>query len=700
MHSGYQIGPYPLTYGHLERLAVVFDELKTITKRVRISFDKFLKLLSSGYFDKYAETVKSFYSMMTEQEFMPNSPTLMNAGLRLGQLSACFVVDLQDDITDILMTNLHVGLIFKSGGGVGANYSNLRPEGSLVASTNGAASGPISFMEIINTTTQVIKQGGKRRGANMGILDINHPDIEQFIMVKEDFNRLNNFNLSVGVLDVFWEALKNKKGMDLIDPHTQKVTRQVDPDHLINTIAHSAWKSAEPGIIFFDNINKHNVLRKIKGNIRATNPCGEQPLYAYESCNLGSINISRFIMERDGKKTFNYKKYYSVIKKATHMLDNIVTINKYPLPLIRHNTLASRKVGLGVMGLADLLYRLQIPYNSKEAYTFMDELAESLAFYSMEKSVELAKTKGAFPLFTKSTYPKGELPLSGFYDDKNKTKDWTTLVEQIKKYGIRNSYTTTLAPTGSISMISDTSSGLEPQFALVYKKNVAVGSFYMLDHAFDEYITFNKNRGDKLKELISENHGSIQTLDEYFTDTERKVFVVSQDIHWLDHVVAQYIWQRWNSSSISKTINMPEETTPQDIKQAYIIGHEFALKGLTIFREGSREGVIQHLGKTNKFRPRPSEYAQLLLETLLSNPQSIYYKRKDLQKDLYNLMHKTLSGQATPIDEQSTLFNNPDSPKDEVTPELDKCPVCGGKVIKESGCEKCIECGWSACTVS
>lgn len=699
IHSGYTLGSFPITYGHLERLAVAFDELKSTTNRIKITFNKFLDLLSKGYFDKYAELTKKFYKIMTDQEFIPNSPTLMNAGLRLGQLSACFVVDIEDDITSILMTNLHIGLIFKSGGGVGANYSKLRPEGDYVASTGGTASGPISFMRIIDTTTDVIKQGGKRRGANMGILEITHPDIEKFIMVKEDLSKFTNFNLSVGVLPEFWQAYGNKKDMPLINPHTKTIVREIDPDHLINTIAHSAWKSAEPGVLFFDNINKYNVLKKYKGEIRATNPCGEQPLYPYESCNLGSINLAKFITQKDGKPHFCYKKYYSVIRLATHMLDNIITINKYPIPKIRANTLASRKVGLGIMGLANLLYRLGIPYNSKEAYEFMDELAETLAYYSMEKSVELAKEKGAFPLFEKSEYPEGKLPLSGVYEHPKPKRDWHKLITEIKKYGIRNSYTTTLAPTGSISMIADTSSGLEPQFALVYKKNVAVGSFYIVDPAFEEYLSCKKRGGEKLKQAVADNGGSIQTLEELFTPEERKVFVVSQDIHWLDHIIAQFIWQRWNSSSISKTINMPEETTPQDIKQAYLIAHEIGLKGLTIFREGSRTGVIEHLGDKERFKPKPSQYALEILERLLANETSIYYKRSDLRNELYDLIKGVLEGKSINGLSQMPLITEKADQKKEETNEH-KCPVCGGEIIYESGCEKCIECGWSACPVS
>lgn len=696
LHSGFKIGKYHLLYGHLQRLAVLYDELKHTTKAIKISFTKLLDLISSGYFDKLVPLISRFYDIMANQQFMPNSPTLMNAGLRLGQLSACFVVDIEDDIKSILTTNMYIGTIFKSGGGVGANYSKLRPKGALVKSTGGQASGPISFMEIINTTTQVIKQGGKRRGANMGILNVNHPDIEEFITVKEDLSKLTNFNLSVGFLGDFWEHLIKKEKYPLTHPNAPEIRKEVDPDLIIDTVAFSAWRSAEPGVLFFDNINKHNILKEIKGEIRATNPCGEQPLYPYESCNLGSINLAAFV--KDGE--FDFPSYRRVIKIAVHFMDNISSINRYPMQSIRYNTLLSRKIGLGIMGLANLLFKLMIPYNSKEAFELMDRLAEELAFWSMKKSVELAKEKGAFPLFEKSGYVKGKLPLAGVYTHPKPRKPWKKLISEIQKHGIRNSYTTTLAPTGSISMIADTSSGLEPEFALVYKKVVPVGEFYVVNPVFEKYLECNKRYPKQLKEKVADNFGSIQTLTDDFTEEERKVFVTSADIHWLDHIVAQSVWQVWNSSSISKTINMAEDVTPTDVKHSYLLGHELGLKGLTVYREGSRESTIQKFGKSQKFTPVPSLYAQEKLEAVISTSE-LYNRRSDLREELINILHTSAKNAPNQIALLKNKNGKPEAQNNSTKEEhLEKCPVCGGKIVHEAGCEKCIECGWSACPVS
>ncbi len=702
IHSGYTIGRFPLTYGHMDRLARFFDEAKR-AGWVKISFNRFLKLLSDGYFDKYEPLVEKYYKMMVNREFLPNSPTLMNAGYRLGQLSACFVLDMEDDLLSILTTNTHVGLIFQSGGGVGINYAKLRPQGDIVASTYGVASGPLSFMEIIDTTTEVIKQGGKRRGANMGVLDVYHPDIEAFISSKEDLQRFTNFNISVGMWQIFWDALARKKRMPLINPRNGEVVKEVDPDHLINRIAFSAHKSAEPGVIFFDRINEYNVLKDVLGNVRATNPCGEQPLYPYESCNLGSINLARCVKyDKNGKPVFDWRKYISLIRLATRYLDAIIDINRYPLPIIRYRTRQTRKIGLGIMGLADLLFILRIPYNSKEAFELMDKLAEYLSYYSMDESVNLAKERGSFPLYDKSRYPKGDVPVKGAYDDSPKHLDWKTLREKIVRYGIRNSMTTTIAPTGSIAMIANTSTGLEPQFALAYRKNVAIGSFFIVDEVFEEYLGYVKRDSGKLKELVANNRGMLTGLEEYFDENERKIFITAQEIHWLDHLMAQVAWQRWISASISKTINMHEEVTVQDIKHAYLLGHELGAKGLTIFREGSRFGVIQMSGEQQKIKLVPSEYAIEVVEKIINREDTIYGIREDYKKELKQLLESAINGNPMPSSQLEMLREEPEEigSSEKPTTHLEACPECGGELVAESGCHKCIQCGWSACIVS
>ncbi len=722
LHSGYFIGKYPLMYGHLQRIAYLYDEVKQVNKNAaKIEFNKLLELLSSGYFNKLENAVTSYYKMLTNREFIPNSPTLMNAGHRLGQLSACFVLDIEDDLKNILLTATHVGIIFQSGGGVGINYGKLRPNGDVVASTNGIASGPLSFMRIIETVTDVVKQGGRRRGANMGVLDVFHPDIEKFITVKEDLKSFTNFNLSVGFWESFFDALKQKKPYGLINPRTKEVVKTIDPDFLIEQVAQSAWKSAEPGCLFFDNMNKYNVLLKAKGHIRATNPCGEQPLYSYESCNLGSIDLAKFVVIKNGKPIFNWNKYHQLIKLATRFLDGIVDINNYPLPLIRRETRSSRKIGLGIMGVADALFKLGIPYNSKQAYELMGKWAEDLTYYSMQESVELAKQKSAFSYFNKTDYVKGKLPIAGFYDDLPKNRDWKELAEDIKKYGIRNAMTTTLAPTGSISMIADTSGGLEPQFALVYKKNIAIGSFFVVDPAFQEYLTFVKRDNGKLAELVANNYGRLQGLDEYFNKEEQQRFITAQEIHWVDHVFAQYVWQRWVSASISKTINMPNHVTPNDIKHAYLLGHELGLKGLTIFRDGSRVGVIEIAGQRRKDITQPTNYVVSFIRKLVNNKDSIYATRPDYKQGLLSILSdgngqdivkpeeiklKAFDSKNDSSKQQALGVRNVENlPTEDIADNKpyaqETCPVCGStRIVHESGCEKCLDCGWSACTVS
>ena len=353
---------------------------------------------------------------MVNQVFLPNSPTMMNAGGRLGQLSACFVLGMPDDMGKIMKTTSDAALIFKSGGGVGINYSELREEGDIVASTSGVASGPVSFMNIINTVTDVIKQGGKRRGANMGIMDVSHPDIEKFITNKTEPGVLENFNVSVGVWGDFWSALVDSDdgAYTLRSTRDDSPVREINAHHLIDLIATSAWKSAEPGLIFFDLINKYNVFAKARGGpLRATNPCGEQSLYPYESCNLGSINLANLTKRTaDGQYEFDWQKYEEIVRKTTRFLDNVIDVNHYPVPEINVASKESRRIGLGVMGVADLLYKLRIPYNSKEGYEFMGKLSEALSYYSMEESVALSQSRGAFPLCSKTEYPEGKIPIA------------------------------------------------------------------------------------------------------------------------------------------------------------------------------------------------------------------------------------------------------------------------------------------------
>jgi ribonucleoside-diphosphate reductase alpha chain len=458
----FKIGDYYLNKWHFRSLINHYVALAN-KSQMKISFKDLLTLLAEKKLDSYADRISEYLNLMTSQDFLPNSPTMMNAGGRLGQLSACFVLAMEDGMEQIMKSTSDAALIFKSGGGVGINYSDLREEGDIVASTSGVASGPVSFMNIINTVTEVVKQGGKRRGANMGIIEAWHPDVEKFITNKTEPGILENFNVSVGIWEDFWHALVNTEDGNYVlrSPRDQKPVKEINAHQLIDLIALSAWKSAEPGLIFFDQINKYNVFAKARqAPLRATNPCGEQSLYPYESCNLGSINLVNLVKRQaDGTYEFDWQRYEETIRKTTKFLDNIIDVNNYPVPEINVASIESRRIGLGVMGVADLLYKLRIPYNSKEGFDLQSKLAEALTYYSMEESVALAKSRGEFPLCSKTEYPEGKIPVSGYYEKPKQSHsyEWDALIEKIKKFGIRNVLATTVAPTGTLSMIADCS---------------------------------------------------------------------------------------------------------------------------------------------------------------------------------------------------------------------------------------------------
>ena len=470
----FKIGEYFLNKYHFRSLINHYVTLAN-KGQMKVSFKELLTLLAAKKFDSYSDRITEYLEMMTSQDFLPNSPTMMNAGGRLGQLSACFVLGMEDGMEQIMKSTSDAALIFKSGGGVGINYSDLREEGDIVASTSGVASGPVSFMNIINTVTEVVKQGGKRRGANMGIIEAWHPDVEKFITNKTEPGVLENFNISVGIWEDFWHSLVNTEDGNYVlrSPRDKRPVKEINAHQLIDLIALSAWKSAEPGLIFFDQINKYNVFAKARqAPLRATNPCGEQSLYPYESCNLGSINLANLVKRQaDGEYEFDWQRYEETIRKTTRFLDNIIDVNHYPVDEINIASKESRRIGLGVMGVADLLYKLKIPYNSPEGYELQSKLSEALTYYSMEESVALAKSRGEFPLCSKTEFPEGKIPVAGYYErpKESHSYEWDALIEKIKKHGIRNVLTTTVAPTGTLSMIADCSNGMEPAFALVFE---------------------------------------------------------------------------------------------------------------------------------------------------------------------------------------------------------------------------------------
>src|SRR5919199_866569 len=699
-----KIGDYYLNKYHFESLVRHYICLAKLG-RMKISFKELLRLIARGDLDVYEERIKEYYDLMKSRDFLPNTPTLMNAGARLGQLSACFVLDMQDDMYKIMKSSTDAAMIFKSGGGVGINYSDLRPEGDIVASTSGVASGPTSFMRIIDTITDVVKQGGKRRGANMGILETWHPDIEKFITAKTKPGVFENFNVSVGFWEDFWQSLVNKDGHKYIlrNPRSGEPIKQIDSHQLMDLIAFSAWKSAEPGVIFFDNINKYNPCIKAKGGpLRATNPCGEQSLYPYESCNLGSINLANFVKRKaDGMYEFDWQRYEQTIRLSSRFLDNVIDMNKYPVEEIDTNTKLTRRIGLGIMGIADLLFLLRIPYNSDDGYDFMDKLAEALSYYSIEESVAIAKARGPFPLFKETDYVKGKIPISGYYELPAETHayNWDSLIKKIQKHGIRNSWTSTIAPTGTLSMIADTSNGVEPIFALVFEKRVTVGRFFYTNRIFENVLKENGLYNDEILTKIANNYGSVRGLSE-IPDWIQKIFVTAIDMHWTDHLMAQAVWQKWISNAIAKTINMPGDITAEDVRYAYLLSHELGLKGITVYRDGSRHEQVLHISgndiKEKTFAVRPSKYVIDYVNANITEPYVMQqieriFKETEILEDEVSIKDIPQTTQQINLPKKIAQIPQDESNDDEV------CPSCKSKLVITEGCNLCIECGFSSC---
>lgn len=717
----FSIGRFKLNKWHFERFLNLYRELAE-KGQMKLPIDEVLKMLENGAFDNYEDEIEEYFRLMTRQYFMPNTPALINSGRPLGMLSACFVVPIEDDMESIMKAAHDVAMIQKAGGGTGLNFSKLRPEGDIVGTTTGAASGPVSFMHLIDAVSDVIKQGGVRRGANMGILEVWHPDIEKFIHAKEKnvgTNVLSNFNISVGLWEDFWEALKEGKKYPLINPRTGEKVKEIDPKSLFEELAYMAWAKADPGVVFFDVINRRNVLEPAKGEkIRATNPCGEEPLYDYESCNLASINLAKFVKYDDeGKPYFDWDEYAYVIQKVAKYLDNAIDVNKFPLPEIDRNTKLTRRIGVGMMGLADALFKLGIPYNSKEGFDFMRKATEYLTFYAYKRSVEAAKERGPFPLYEKTKYKDGELPIEGFYHREIWNLPWDELVEDIKRYGVRNGMVTTCPPTGSVSMIADTSSGIEPIFALVYKKSVTVGEFYYVDPVFEAELKKRGLYSDEILKKISDNYGSVQGLEEIPEDMQR-VFVTAMDIHWLDHLLAQANIQLWLTDSASKTINMPNDATVEDVKAAYLLAYKLGCKGVTVYRDGSLSVQVYSVeGEKKKRVPaKPSEYAVEKLNAIVEaepwlsrfiNVEAILNGTNGKEKAESTLTF-SISAAAPKRHEHPHHAERPEIPEEKIRGLLGVayCPVCyekDGELVElrmESGCATCPKCGWSKCVIS
>lgn len=593
------------------------------------------------------ELTKNFYKMITSRYFMPNSPTLMNAGRELGQLSACFVLPVEDSLEGIFETVKNTAMIHKSGGGTGFSFSRLRPKNDVVRSTMGVSSGPVSFMEVFNAATEAVKQGGTRRGANMGILRVDHPDILEFISCKSDSNKLTNFNISVAITDKFMEALKNDGDYDLYHPNTKKSVGRLNAKQVFDLIVDGAWRNGEPGVVFIDKMNVDNPTPLV-GEIESTNPCGEVPLLAYEACNLGSINLGLMIKNGANDLEVDWDKLKEVTKLSIHFLDNVITVNNYPLEKIAEMVKNNRKIGLGVMGWADMLMTLGLSYSSKEGTDLAFKVMEFIDYHSKVESVELAKSRGAFNNFKGSVYEKGNF-LTNKYSGKSagivSDEDWKNLDAQIKEFGIRNSTTTCIAPTGTISMIASASGGIEPLFGLVFSRNVMDGTEMLeINPIFEKYA---KDKGFYSENLMKEiaKDGSLAHVDG-ISDEVKHIFVTAHDVTPEWHVKMQAAFQLHTDNAVSKTINFEEHATREDIEKAYILAFENNLKGITVYRNNSRT-----------FQPM-------------------------------NLDAK----KAPEIELKPAL--------EEAKVELKKftCPDCGTSIEMAEGCFICLNCGYSGCS--
>ena len=560
---------------------------------------------------------EEFYEAMTTMKFMPCSPTLMNAGAPLQQLSACFVLPVGDSIKEIFEAVKSTAIIHQTGGGTGFSFSRLRPRNDIVISTKGIASGPLSFIRVFDTATDVINQGGKRRGANMGILRIDHPDIMDFIVAKEKTNVLNNFNISVALTDDFMEKVKKGEDYELISPRTKRVVQKLNAKKVFDLIVLMAWKNGEPGIVFIDKINKDNPTPEI-GEIESTNPCGEQPLLPNESCNLGSINLAEYVKE---DKQIDWDGLRACCKLSVHFMDNVIDMNNLPLPQIEEVTRANRKIGIGVMGWADMLYQLRIPYNSDEAVQLAEKVMKFVDDEIKIASEELAAKRGPFPNIRKSIY-------------KNSTP-------------IRNAARTTIAPTGTISMISDCSSGIEPMFSIAYVKKVMEGKelVYINQH-FKNALRDAKIYSEELIQKVT-NKASIQDVEEIPEDL-RKVFVTAFDITPEWHVKMQAAFQKYTNNAVSKTVNFPNKATTAEVEQVYMLAYDTGCKGVTVYRDGSREGQILNVNTEKKGDEEEEEEEK--------------------------------KGSKGKFDEKN-------------------CPECESAMVFSEGCSTCPSCGFSKCSL-
>lgn len=681
--------------------------------------------------DRVQEIEEAFYKVMTELKFLPNSPTLMNAGTELGQLAACFVLPVEDSMEGIFDALKNAALIHKSGGGTGFAFSRLRPKNSRVGSTGGVASGPVSFMKIFNTATEQVKQGGTRRGANMAILRVDHPDIMEFIDSKRDERELVNFNISVALTEEFMEALRNNTTYALVDPLTNKEKARVGATEVYDKIVHQAWENGDPGVIFLDKVNADNVTPEI-GEIESTNPCGEQPLLPYEACNLGSINLAKFVIHEEDGPRIDKKALGEVVALTIRFLDNAIDMSKYPLDKITDMAHGNRKIGLGVMGFADMLYQMGIPYNSERALDVAEEVMSFVQAESRKASIELGMERGVFPNFEKST------------------------LKEKPECRYRNATTTTIAPTGTLSIIAGCSSGIEPLFGLSFARNVMDNDTLIEVNPYFEIVA--KERDFYSEGLMARlaREGSLHGIQE-IPDDVKEVFVTAHDISPEWHVRMQAAFQKYTDNAVSKTVNLPRDATPGDVLRIYNLAYELGCKGVTIYRDGSKKRQVLSFDKKDavdtfysavKDRPDTVQGFTTKIKTGLGNlyinvteyegrPFEVFpiigksgksttakteaigrlvslALRSGVKVDDIVAQLKGISGEHPVFQKDGLVLSIPDaigkllekryikedgrriSEKGE-TLKGEKCPECGEPIAFEEGCITCHFCGYTRC---
>ena len=679
-----------------------------------------------------------FYRLMSEFKFLPNSPTLMNAGRELGQLAACFVLPVEDSINDIFEAVKNAATIHKSGGGTGFSFSRLRPENSRVGSTGGVASGPVSFMKIFNTATEQVKQGGTRRGANMAVLRVDHPDIISFIKCKDNKKELNNFNISVGVTDKFMAAVQDEAEYDLIDPRSQQPSGKLNAMSVYQELIKQAWSTGDPGIIFLDEINRYNTIPGI-GEIESTNPCGEQPLLPMEACNLGSINLTKFVIKKDDNPVIDYDSLKETIHLCVRFLDNTIDMSKYPIDDIAKMVKSNRKIGLGIMGFADLLYMMNLSYDSNDAIDTAEQIMSFLQKESHAASCALAKTRGSFLNFDQSIYKDN------------------------KAGGMRNATTTTIAPTGTLSIIAGCSSGIEPAFALSFVRNVMDNDKLLeVNPVFEKMSKTEGFYSEELMEQIAEN-GTVKGNSQ-IPVALRKVFVTAHDIKPEVHIRMQAAFQRHTDNAVSKTVNLPHDSTKEDVKYVYDQAFKLKCKGVTIYRDGSKDNqVLSISGKGNKetgngndflsagqkrpailegftqriktgmgylyitvseFNNRPFELFATIgksgkstmakteaigrlislalrsgveVEEIIDQIKGIRGEHAVFQEG--GLVHSIPDAIAKVLEKRYMINGNGNVKKHTVNKlKSDLCPECGQTLAFEEGCKKCYACGFTKCS--